>query len=80
MATEDEGREVSLSSSESPKENSPTSGESSPKERNKRAPLWMEDYESGREFSEEETEHNNLVLFTSIVDPTTFEEVVQSYK
>ncbi|KAI5414150.1 hypothetical protein KIW84_058335 [Lathyrus oleraceus] len=49
VAVEDEGREVIMSSSESPKENSPTSGESSPKERNTRAPLWMEDYESGRE-------------------------------
>lgn len=80
MAVEDEGREVRLSLNEPPKTNSPTFGESSPNERNKRAPLWMEDYESGREFSEEETEQNNLVLFTSIVDLTTFEEAIQSSK
>ena len=32
------------------------------------------------EFLEEEVEHNNLVLFTSTSDPTTFEEAIQSSK
>ena len=40
----------------------------------------MKDYVSGGEFSEEEVEHNNLVLFTSTSDPTTFEEAIQSSK
>jgi hypothetical protein len=40
----------------------------------------MEDYVSGGEFSEEVVEHNNLVLFTSTLDPTTFEEAIQSSK
>ena len=80
LAAEEEGGEVSLSSSESPGENSPTSEESSPEGRNRRIPFWIEDYVSGREFSEEETEHNNLALFTSTADPTTFEEAVQSSK
>ena len=40
----------------------------------------MEDYVSGEEFLEEEVEHNNLILFTSTIDPTTFEKVVQSSK
>lgn len=75
MAATEEGGEVSLSSSESSGENSPTSAESSPEGRNRRAPFWMEDYVSGGEFSEE-VEHNNLVLFTSHSDPTTFEEAV----
>ena len=39
----------------------------------------MEDYVSRGEFSEAE-EHNNLVLFTSTSDPTTFEEAIQSSK
>ena len=80
MAAEEEGGEVSLSSSESLGENSPTSEESSPKGRNRRVPFWMEDYVSGGEFSKEEAEHNNLVLFTSTADLTTFEEAVQSSK
>ena len=80
MAAKEEGGEVSLSSSESPGENSPTSEESSPEGRNKIVPFWMEDYVSGEEFSEEEVEHNNLILFTSTIDPTTFEKVVQSSK
>uniref|UniRef100_A0A2N9FP23 Integrase catalytic domain-containing protein n=1 Tax=Fagus sylvatica TaxID=28930 RepID=A0A2N9FP23_FAGSY len=80
VAAEEEGGEVSLSSSESPGENSPTSEESSLEGRNRRVPFWMEDYVSGGEFSEEEAEHNNLVLFTSTADPTTFEEAVQSSK
>uniref|UniRef100_A0A2N9EXA4 Integrase catalytic domain-containing protein n=1 Tax=Fagus sylvatica TaxID=28930 RepID=A0A2N9EXA4_FAGSY len=79
VAAEEEGGEVSLSSSESPGENSPTSEESSPEGRNRRVPFWMEDYVSGGEFSEE-AEHNNLVLFTSTADPTTFEDAVQSSK
>ena len=40
----------------------------------------MKDYVSGGEFLEEEVEHNNLVLFTSTSDPTTFEEAIQSSK
>ena len=44
VAPEEEGGEVSLSSSESPGENSPSSEESLPKGRNKRVPFWMEDY------------------------------------
>ena len=80
MAAKEEGGEVSLSSSESPGENSPTSEESSPEGRNKRVPFWMEDYVNREEFSEEEVEHNNLILFTSTIDSTTFEEVVQSSK
>lgn len=79
MAATEEGGEVSLSSSESSGENSPTSAESSPEGRNRRAPFWMEDYVSGGEFSEE-VEHNNLVMFTSHSDLTTFEEAVQSSK
>ena len=79
VAPEEEGGEVSLSSSESLGENSPSSEESSPEGRNRRVPFWMEDYVSGGEFSEVE-EHNNLVLFTSISDPTTFEEAIQSSK
>ena len=35
---------------------------------------------SGGEFSAKEVEHNNLVLFTSTSNPTTFEEVIQSSK
>ena len=35
---------------------------------------------SGGEFSEEEVEHNNLIMITSTADLTTFEEVVQSSK
>uniref|UniRef100_A0A2N9FH80 Integrase catalytic domain-containing protein n=1 Tax=Fagus sylvatica TaxID=28930 RepID=A0A2N9FH80_FAGSY len=80
VAAEEEGGEVSLSSSESPGENSPTSEESSPEGMNRRVPFWMEDYVSGGEFTEEEAEHNNLVLFTSTADPTTFEEAGQSSK
>ncbi|RVX05780.1 Retrovirus-related Pol polyprotein from transposon TNT 1-94 [Vitis vinifera] len=80
VAAKEEGGEVSLSSSESPGENSPTSEESSPEGRNKRVPFWMEDYVNREEFSEEEVEHNNLILFTSTIDSTTFEEVVQSSK
>ena len=80
MAAKEEGGEVSLSSSESARENSPTSEESSPEGRNKIVQFWMEDYVSGEEFSEEEVEHNNLILFTSTIDPTTFEKVVQSSK
>jgi hypothetical protein len=80
VVAEEEGGEFSLSSSESPGENSPTSEESSPEGRNKRVLFWMEDYVSGGEFSEEEVEHNNLVLFTSTSDPTTFEEAIQSSK
>ena len=79
MAPEEEGGEVSLSSSESLGENSPSSEESSPEGRNRRVPFWMEDYVSGGEFSEVE-EHNNLVLFTSTSDSTTFEEAIQSSK
>jgi len=79
VATE-ERREVSLSSSESAGENSSTSEESSPEGRNRRVPFWMEDYVSGVEFSEEVVEHNNLVLFASTTDPTTFEEAIQSSK
>ncbi|RVX02924.1 hypothetical protein CK203_023294 [Vitis vinifera] len=79
VATE-KGGEVSLSSSKSPVENSPTSEESSSKGRNRRVPFWMEDYVSGGEFSEEEVEHYNLVLFTSTANPTTFEEAIQSSK
>ena len=79
VAAEGGGGEVSLSSSESPGENSPSFEESSPEGRTKRVSFWMEDYVSGGEFSEVE-EHNNLVLFTSISDPTTFEEAIQSSK
>ena len=46
---EEEG-EVSISSSESSESNSSTSEESTPEVRNRRAPLWMEDYVSGGEF------------------------------
>ena len=40
----------------------------------------MEDYVSGGEFSKEEVEHNNLIMFTSTSNPTTFEEAVQNSK
>ena len=40
----------------------------------------MEGYVSGGEFSEEEVEHNNLIMFTSTANPTTFEEAVQNSK
>ena len=60
-------------------ENSPSSEESLLEGRNRRISFWMEDYVSGGEFSEAE-EHNNLVLFTSTSDPTTFEEAIQSSK
>jgi hypothetical protein len=76
VAAEEEGGEVSLSSSESFGENCPTSEESSPEGRNRRVPFWMEDYVSGGEFSEEEVEHNNLVLFTLTLNPTTLEEAI----
>ncbi|KAI9198089.1 hypothetical protein LWI28_009882 [Acer negundo] len=81
VAVEEGGREVNLPSTESFGENSQTFKESSssPEGRNKRVPFWMEDYVSGEELSEEEVEHN-LVLFTSTIDPTTFEEAVQSSK
>ncbi|WJZ99221.1 hypothetical protein VitviT2T_017686 [Vitis vinifera] len=89
VAVEGREREDSLSSSESLGslseslgENSEVSGESSPNSqqgRNRRVPFWMEDYVSRGEFSEGDVEHN-LVLFTSTVDPTTFEEAVQSSK
>lgn len=72
--------EVSLSSRESPAENSPASKASSPERRNKRVPLWMEDYVNEGEVLEEEVEHNNLVMFTSISDPTTFKKAIQSSK
>ena len=75
---EEEG-EVSISFSESSESNSSTSEESTPEMRNRRAPLWTEDYVSRGEFSEE-AENNNLVLLTSTTDPTTFEEAVQSSK
>ncbi|XP_023513203.1 uncharacterized protein LOC111777714 [Cucurbita pepo subsp. pepo] len=78
IIAEEEG-DVSISSSESSESNSSASEESTLEVRNKRAPLWMEDYVSGREFSKE-AENNNLVLLTSSTDPTTFEEVVQSSK
>ncbi|XP_042450656.1 uncharacterized protein LOC122035309 [Zingiber officinale] len=58
VAIEEEEREVSLSSSESPEENLP-------ERRQRRKSFWMEDYVSREEFSEEGVEHNNLVLFTS---------------
>ena len=80
MVAKEEGGEVSLSSSESPGENSPTFEESSPEGRNKKVPFWMEDYVSGGEFLEEKVEHNNLIMITSTADLTTFEEVVQSSK
>ena len=35
---------------------------------------------SGGEFLEEEVEHNNLIMFTSTANPTTFQEAVQNSK
>ena len=40
----------------------------------------MEGYVSGGEFLEEEVEHNNLIMFTSTANPTTFQEAVQNSK
>nr|CAN69875.1 hypothetical protein VITISV_030610 [Vitis vinifera] len=37
-------------------------------------------YVSGGEFLEEEVEHNNLIMFTSTANPTTFQEAVQNSK
>ena len=71
--------EVSISSSESSESNSSIYEESTPEVRNRRASLWMEDYVSGEEFSEE-AEHNDLVLLPSTTYSTTFEEAVQSSK
>jgi hypothetical protein len=36
----------------------------------------MEDYVTGGEFLEDEVEYNNLVMFTSTLDLTTFEEAI----
>ena len=71
--------EVSISSNESSESNFSTSEENTPEVRNRRVPLWMEDYVKRGEFFEE-AEHNNLVLLTSTIDSTTFEEAVQSSK
>ena len=63
--------DVNTPLSESHGENSHTSRESSTSSlrgRNKSVPLWMQDYVSGAEFSEEEVE-NNLFFFSSTSDP-----------
>lgn len=45
--------------------------------RTRSQPTWMEDFVSGEGLSEEE-ELTNLVFFTSVADPTAFEEANKS--
>ncbi|PRQ17740.1 putative RNA-directed DNA polymerase [Rosa chinensis] len=47
--------------------------------RTRMQPVWMQDYVSGEGLSEEE-ETNNVVMFTSVTDPATFEEAFKSAK
>ncbi|PRQ42077.1 putative RNA-directed DNA polymerase [Rosa chinensis] len=47
--------------------------------RTRMQPVWMQDYVSGEGLSEEE-ETNNIVMFTYVTDPTTFEEAFKSAK
>jgi len=58
-------------------ESSSSSSPSGPRIR--RAPSWMQDYESREGLSEEEN-LQNLVLFTSQEDPTCYEEAAKSEK
>ncbi|CAL9016687.1 unnamed protein product [Prunus brigantina] len=58
-------------------ESSSSSSPSGPRVR--RAPSWMQDYESGEGLSEEE-DLQNLALFTSQADPTCYEEAAKSEK
>lgn len=53
------------------------SSPSSPEERNRRAPMWMQDYVSGERLSKEE-DVQNLAMFISYEDPTFYEEAVKS--
>lgn len=47
--------------------------------RNRREPVWWQDYVSGEGLSEED-EEQNFVMFTASADPTTFEEAERSSK
>ena len=70
---------VGRSTESSPENLHSSTIEGSPARRSRRVPFWTEDYVSGGEFTEEETEQN-LLLFTSLIDPVTFEEVVKCSK
>lgn len=62
-----------LSEEELPSPPSPIQG------RNRRQPVWMNDYMTGAGLSDGEEVHN-LVMFTSADDPVSFEEAVKSSK
>lgn len=66
---------VSSSSSNSLERDEPSPLEA----RNRRAPFWMDDYETGDGLSETEEMHN-LVLYTYAGDPCSFEDAVRSLK
>jgi len=73
------GSPVGRSTDDSPDNLHSSSIDDSPASRSRRVPFWMEDYVSGGEFTEEEAEQN-LLLFTSLTDPVTFEEAVKYSK
>lgn len=47
--------------------------------RNKREPVWWQDYVSGEGLSKDD-EEQNFVMFTTSADPVTFKEAVRSSK
>lgn len=47
--------------------------------RNRREPVWWQDYVSGEGLSKDD-EEQNFVMFTASADPVTFEEAVRSSK
>jgi hypothetical protein len=73
------GSPVGRSTDDSPDNLHSSSIDDSPASRSRRVPFWMEDYVSGGEFTEEEAEQN-LLLFTSLTNPVTFEEAVKYSK
>lgn len=72
----DSGESTEASMPNSPVVDTPSSLE----ERNRRPPVWMQDYISGDGLSEEEEEVPNLAMFISYEDPTSYEEAVKSEK
>ena len=50
-----------------------------PATRIRRTPSWMQDYDTGAIYSEEE-ETQNMVFYTTAGDPYTYEEASQSQK
>lgn len=71
---EEEGDEAASNDSSS---SSQSLGEDQEVGRTRSQPTWMEDFVSGEGLSEEE-ELTNFVFFTSVADPTTFEEANKS--